>query len=282
MKTLVGAGYRPELGVIFDKDAPIAECAELVADRYFGVGGFARPWELRHLDGLPLIAHGLSGNAASVIGPTTQYLQAMRQLMDATGAIAYSDHLALTGVDGRALGHLAPNLFDDELLRAVVGNITRMVEVTGRRVCLENLATTIMISGSAYTVEEFYLALLEASDQWDCLLDLTNIWINSRNRPLDPLAFVDAIPPHRIGYIHLAGGRRVHGELVDTHSNAVHPEVFDLLDRVLETATPMAIIVERDSNWEGAQEELRADMARARHLVDKYQTVEPPLAVGTL
>jgi uncharacterized protein len=270
--TLVGAGYRPELPGIFDMDNPAVDCAELVADRYFGEGGFCRSWELRSLAGLPVIAHGLSGNTASFLGPDLSYLEQIRHLVDDVDAITYSDHLALTAVAGRELGHLAPNLFDDELLEAAAGNIRRMVEVTGRRVCLENLATTTMISGSTYNPEEFYLAMLGVSDQWDCLLDLTNVWINSQNRAVDPEAFVDAIPPERIGYIHLAGGTRLHGELVDTHSHAVHVEVFDLLDRVLQRATPQAIIIERDSNWEGAEEELRSDVARVRSIVSSHQS----------
>jgi len=269
--TLVGAGYRPELPGIFHGERPEVDCAELVADRYLGDGGFGRAWELRSLAGLPLIAHGLSGNTASFPGPDPGYLRQMRALVDAIDALAYSDHLALTNVAGRALGHLAPNLFDDDLLQMAAQNIARMVESTGRRVRLENLATTTMITGSAYTPEEFYLELLEVSDQWDCLVDLTNVWINSQNRPVDPEAFVDAIPPERVGYVHLAGGRRFHGELIDSHSNAVHPEVFELLDRLLARAVPEAIIIERDSNWEAAEDELRADVARVRSLIVKHQ-----------
>jgi uncharacterized protein (UPF0276 family) len=269
--TLVGAGYRHELADLFHGDQPVVDCFELVADRYFGDSGFSRAWELRSIAGVPTIAHGLCGNAASVHGPDTAYLEQIRRLADAIGALRYSDHLALTGVTGRALGHLAPNLFDDELLAATTRNITTMMTVTGRRPCLENLATKTMITGSAYTVEEFYLRLLEASDQWDCLLDLTNIWINSQNRALDPLKFIDALPPDRIGYIHLAGGMKMRNEWFDSHSRAVHKEVFELLDYLLARATPVAIIIERDSNWTGAQAELRADLAQVRRIVAKHQ-----------
>src|SRR5579859_963737 len=234
--TLVGAGYRPELSGLFQGEQPVIQCAELVADRYFGETGFSRPWELRTLAGVPTIVHGLCGNAASVHGPDDEFLRQIRRLADTIGAILYSDHLALTGVTGRSLGHLAPNLFDDELLAAAARNIATMTEVTGRRPILENLATKTMITGSKYTVEEFYLRLLDVSDQWDCLIDLTNIWINSQNRAVDPLRFIDSVPADRLGYIHLAGGILNHGEWVDSHSNAVHGEVFELLDYLLARA----------------------------------------------
>ena len=274
--TMVGCGYRPELRGLFDADGRSAECAELIANRYFAEGGVARSWELQQIGDLPIIIHGLSGNVASASGPSRAYLERIRRLADYTDAIIYSDHLAFTGTPGRELGHLAPNRFDDELLRMACEHIELMNDVTGRRVCLENLATKTTIAGSEYSPEEFYLALLEQSDGWDCLLDLTNIWINGQNRPVDPVAFVGAIPSERIRYVHLAGGRWIHDELVDSHSEAVHPEVLDLLDHLLGVARPEAVIVERDSNWGHAASEVVDDMARARKLRDEAVAVARP------
>ncbi len=271
--TLVGAGYRPELQRLFDPGGPTAECAELIANRYFAEGGVARPWELEKLAGLPIIIHGLSGNVASAAGPTREYLESIKRLADYTDALTYSDHLAFTGVPGRELGHLAPNRFDDELLSMACEHIEFMNEVTGRRVVLENLATKTTISGSQYTPEEFYLGLVERSDAWDCLLDLTNIWINGQNRPVDPVDWVTAIPPERVRYVHLAGGQWIHGELVDTHSESVHPEVYDLLAYLLSIAQPQAVIVERDSNWLHALQEVEDNLAHARKVREEEATL---------
>jgi uncharacterized protein (UPF0276 family) len=269
--TLVGVGYRQPLSSLFRAETPVVDCVELVADRYLGDNGFVRAWELRRTAGLPTIIHGLSGNVASVHGPDHSYLTKIGRLGNAVGAIIYSDHLAMTAAAGRSLGHLAPNLFDDCLLSAAATNITRMVATTGKRVCLENLATQITISGSTYTPEEFYLRLLAASNEWDCLIDLTNLWINSMNRSLDPVAFLDALPPDRVTYVHLAGGSRSKGRWIDSHSGAVHAEVFDLLDRLLERVTPAAVVIERDKNWDRAEAELRIDIDRVRDLIHKHQ-----------
>jgi hypothetical protein len=265
--TLVGASFRSELQALFTEDGRTVECAELIANRYFGNDGVSRPWELEGLEVAPVILHGLSGNVASVTGPSESYLKRVDRLARHTRAAAYSDHLAFTGTRERELGHLAPNLFDDELVQFSARHVETIAAATGRRVRLENLATTVTITGSTYTPEEFYLRLLEASDGWDCLIDLTNIWINSQNRRVDSVGFIDAIPPERIGYVHLAGGQWLHGELVDSHSQAVHPEVFDLLAYLLERAAPEFIIIERDSNWVGAMDEIRNDLAKARSLV---------------
>lgn len=270
--TLVGTGYRPRLSGLFDGPQAAVDCVEFIGDRYFTPQGLIREDELEHVAHLPIIVHGLSGNVSSVKGPEVAYLEAIRLLCDYTHAAVYSDHVALTGAHGRSLGHLAPNLFDDELLEYASRNIELMNKVTGRRPSLENLATKTTLAGSKYSPEEFYLGLLEVSDDWDCLLDVTNIWINSQNRPVDPYGFVAAIPPGRIRCIHLAGGRWMHGELVDSHSEAVHEEVFALLAFTLERARPEAIIIERDSNWENANAEVRDDLARARHMVAAAQS----------
>ncbi len=267
---MVGAGYRPELPELYSgPDGCAVDVVELVADRYFADSGFCRSWELRELGvaGIPVAIHGLCGNVASVSGPTEAYLGRIARLADAVGAVAYSDHLAFTAAGGHALGHLAPNRFDDELLECAVANIARISAATGRRVRLENLATTTMISGSTYTPEEFYRELLDASPEWDCLLDLTNIWINSQNRPLDAEAFIDSLPAERIRYIHLAGGTRHGEEWIDSHSRPVHEEVFRLLERVLTRANPDIIFIERDTDWEGAADQVRADLATVRSIL---------------
>jgi uncharacterized protein (UPF0276 family) len=273
---LIGAGFRPELPGLYGGEAePVVDVAELIADRFFGADGFAGAWELEHLaeQGVPVALHGLSGNVASVTGPREDYLDQIARLAAATSALCYTDHLAMTEAGGHALGHLAPNRFDDELLEHAAANIARISSRTGLRVRLENLATSTTIAGSTYTPEEFYRELLSASDQWDLLLDLTNIWINAQNRPLDPVAFIDSLPAERIKYVHLAGGELHHGEWIDSHSHAVHDEVFDLLTHLLRRAQPEVIIVERDQNWDGAQDEIIADLSRVRAIAASSRPV---------
>lgn len=272
----VGAGYRPELNGLFVPPTREVECVELIANRYFASRGITRAWELAQIADLPIIVHGLSGNVASVTGPSIEYLEQIGQLAEYTSAVIYSDHLAFTASRDRSLGHLAPNLFDDELLDYACRHIETINRITGRRACLENLATKTTIAGSTYSPEEFYLRLLERSNAWDCLLDLTNIWINSQNRPVDAAGFITAIPPERIRYVHLAGGRWIDDELVDSHSEAVHREAMTLLGALLETITPGAVIIERDSNWAQAYGEVLKDLHTARAIVAASTTDRLP------
>jgi uncharacterized protein (UPF0276 family) len=62
-----------------------------------------------------------------------------------------------------------------------------------------------------------------------------------------------------------------HGEWIDSHSHAVHAEVFELLDHLLARAAPDVIIIERDGNWTGADSDVRDDLIRVRQIVARHQ-----------
>ena len=273
MTTLVGAGYRPELRAIFADGT--AAVAELVLDRYGSArGAYRRPWDLAQVVGrIPVLLHGLSGNVGSVVGPRAGYVELVGERARSLGAIAYSDHLAMTRTATHGLGHLAPNLYDQMLLARATGHVERLAEAldpVGCPLVLENLAYDRRLSGSQWTAEEFTLRLLDATAKWSLLLDVTNLWVNSTNFAFDALAFLDALPPERIALVHMAGPQRFDDWWVDTHGAAVRDETFALLEDVLARpgVEPIAIVVERDTNFQGAEPEVRADLARVRSTLE--------------
>ena len=101
------------------------------------------------------------------------------------------------------------------------------------------------------------------------LLDLENVYINSRNHGFDPHEFIDALPRGLVHEIHLAGGITVCENfldrpfLADSHSHPVPDAALDLLDRVLVRQTPGTIILERDDRLD-ATDEILDDVARIR------------------
>lgn len=80
------------------------------------------------------------------------------------------------------------------------------------------------------------------------LLDLNNIYVNAVNFHLDPVRFLDAIPPDAVQEIHLAGFDHVGRWLVDTHGQAVYPEVWGLYQWVLHHFGPRPTLIEWDTN----------------------------------
>jgi uncharacterized protein (UPF0276 family) len=92
--------------------------------------------------------------------------------------------------------------------------------------------------GSDLHEATFVRGIAEAADA-ELLLDLHNLHANSANFAFDALAFLDALPVHRIRAVHLAGGRWISASsgqrrLLDDHLHDVPEAVFTLLARSFE------------------------------------------------
>lgn len=111
---------------------------------------------------------------------------------------------------------------------------------------LENIATHIQVEGEM--AEPDFLNRL--CDEAGCglLLDVTNLFVNSRNHGFDPYAWLRELDPSRIGQLHVVGYTHRDGRWLDLHAEAIQEEVLDLTRAVLARAPVPAIIIERDLN----------------------------------
>ena len=88
--------------------------------------------------------------------------------------------------------------------------------------------------------------------------------MSSRNHGFDGNDYVDAIPAERIVQVHLTGHTDKGLYLLDTHSDHVKDEVWDLYRRTIRRTGPVSTLIEWDEDiptWEVLAEEAR--MARA-------------------
>jgi hypothetical protein len=113
-----------------------------------------------------------------------------------------------------------------------VKNVELATRVAGSAPLLENVASLIDPPFSHYGEDAWLVAVLEATG-CDLLLDLHNVHANAVNFGFDARDVVRAIPPERIGAVHLAGGRYIEGDrLLDDHLHAVPDPVYELLSEV--------------------------------------------------
>ena len=103
----------------------------------------------------------------------------------------------------------------------------------------------------------------------DCglLLDVTNLYVNSRNHKFDPLHWLNSLDPKRIGQLHIVGYREADGEVFDSHSNPVQEDLWDLFKEVIKHSGVEAAIIERDVRFDNAERELTIDLHRMRGIV---------------
>jgi uncharacterized protein (UPF0276 family) len=110
----------------------------------------------------------------------------------------------------------------------------------------------------------------------DCglLLDINNLYVNSRNHGFDPLVYLDAIPPDRVGQMHL-GGHDDHGDLlIDAHGSAVAEPVWELFITALERLPGVAVAIEWDRDVPSF-DVLLAERDRAQRLIESQILAEP-------
>lgn len=243
----VGLGYRSELreGILTHRER--IDFLEVIADNYL-----REPSALATLEELcslfPVIPHGVDLSIGSVMPLESSYLRAIKRVSDLTKAPYYSEHLCITRVPGRDIGHLAPLWFTEDLLQHVIDRVLRLQDFLGKPLVLENVTYMLEIPHGTMSQTEFFRRLVHATG-CGVLLDVTNVFINAINHHFDPGVFLNQMPLDHLVQIHLAGGYWRHGWLVDGHSELVPPEIFALLETLVSLCQVNNVIFEHDAHF---------------------------------
>ena len=262
----IGLGYRPELDVEIWANRSTIQWLEIISEHYLGRPPEKVEQALHLLTEFPLIPHGVELSIGTQGPLDDAYVETLAEFADLIKAPWFSDHLCFTRADGIALGQLIPLPRTRAVAADVAAKAQQVQERVGRPFLLENITYYIDLP-SELTEAQF---VTEVMERCDCglLLDLTNLFINSVNHRFEPLDFLAAIPTERVVQVHLAGGEESPVALVDTHSTAVPPPVFELLhDTAALSPNLKGVMVERDQNFPEDFAEIAADLATARRTI---------------
>jgi uncharacterized protein (UPF0276 family) len=195
----------------------------------------------------PVALHGVSLSIGSTDELNERYVRTLRALVQRIEPVLVTDHLCWTAVNGRALYDLLPLPYTEEALQHVVARVRQVQDWLGRRILLENPSTYVQFRHSVMTEWEFLTAVAE---QADCgiLLDVNNVYVSATNHGFDPLRYLDAIPPARVGQMHLAGFTDMGTYLFDTHSAPVSDAVWGLYAHAVERFGAGSTLVEWDAD----------------------------------
>jgi len=195
-----------------------------------------------------------------------------------------TDHLCWTGIGGRSLFDLLPLPLTEEALAHVAARTRQVQDLLGRRILLENPSTYVAYRHSTIPEGEFLAALAERAD-CGILLDVNNVHVSATNLGFDPVAYLEALPPERLGQIHLAGFTDMGTYLFDTHSAPVSDEVWRLYARAVRRFGAVPTLVEWDADIPPF-ERLHAEAEKARlvaeSIIDEsHDSRTPRLACDT-
>lgn len=242
-----GLGLRPQHYAAVLEDRPHVDWFEAISENYL-VGGGA---PLHHLERVrasyPIALHGVSLSIGSTVSLNQRYLRDLKRLIDRIEPAWVSDHLCWTGIEGRNLHDLLPLPYTEEALHHVVARISRVQDLLGRQLVIENVSSYLSFAASEMSEWEF---LAQVAIQADCrlLLDVNNVYVSSINHAFDASAYLAALPADRVQQIHLAG-HEDHGDyIIDTHDAPVAAAVWDLYREAVGRFGNVATMIERDAN----------------------------------
>jgi len=227
----------------------------------------------------PLVAHGVGLSIGSAHGFDTALLGQVAMWADRLGYRWHSDHVSFTRAhveDGGSPAALMGNLplaYDFETLDMIAARVAEVRRLIPRPFLLENNVDYIRFEDGDLPEPEF-LSRLSARTGCGILLDLHNLYTNSRNHSFDAWDFLAQLDLSRVVEIHLAGGLEFGDLYIDAHSGPCPDPVWEMLAHVLSNAPNLAGVtfeiesshVERTGFIEIAAQ---LDLARAAWLTNR-------------
>ena len=203
--------------------------------------------------GRTIIPHSIGLSIGSAHRFNCEHIQQIRRWYEWLDFPWHSDHLAfhLAEHDGIELnaGITAPLPRDEETLALLVPRVRAVMEAVPAPFLLENNVYYFDIPEAEYD-EATFLNLLCRRSGCGLLLDLHNVYVNSRNHGVEPRALLDRLDLEHVFEIHVAGGMEVDGFYLDAHSGPVPPPVLELLDWILPQCPRIGgVVFELFGSW---------------------------------
>ncbi len=241
--------------------------------------------------GVPVVLHCASLSIAGDLPPSPDVVAQLRRWIEVTGTPWLGEHLAFISMsaterafasqrtfapqvdqdaelgrtpDAYNVSYTVSPQFSGEILDRVVGALNHWEQALACPLLMENGPIYFETPGSTMSQAEFISRLCERRPATGLLLDLAHLTCTAVNTGQDAESLLESLPLERVAEVHLSGVGGSNGILWDDHAMPIQPLVFDLLERVLSRARPLAITVEY--NWDPAFpfDVVREDLRRVR------------------
>lgn len=252
----------------YPKQSRCIDWLEMTPENYMGKGGHFLEDVKQVAQTAPTASHGVSLSIGSADPVNEAYLSELKQLFEVIQPHWFSDHLCFSSIDGDYFNDLLPLPRNQAVVEHVADRIKHVQDVMQRPFLVENISFYLDDIYAQLGDADFTAAICEKAD-CGLLLDVNNVFVNFKNhspenKSWDPKQYIQALPLERVVEIHMAGHWvKPNGQRIDTHSEPICDEVFDLFAWTLaqEGCRPKAVLLERDGNYP-AFSELEAELRR--------------------
>ncbi|KMT57352.1 MNIO family bufferin maturase [Pseudomonas fildesensis] len=246
-----GLGLKNQHFVEVLETSPDIGFFEVHAENYMVAGG-----PFHHYLGLiraqyPLSLHGV-GLSIGGEGPLNrEHLARLATLIERYQPQSFSEHLAWSSHGPVFLNDLLPLAYDAATLGRVCEHVDQVQSTLKRPMLLENPSTYLQFQRSTLDETDFISEIIRRTG-CGLLLDVNNVYVSCINHQRNALSYIDSLPLHAVGEIHLAGfaedtdslGDRL---LIDDHGAPINNAVWQLYEQVLARIGPVPTLIERDN-----------------------------------
>ncbi len=269
-----GAGLGLRRGLMDELKAALpaqVDFMEIAPENWMRMGGRLAKSLREFTERYDFLCHGLSLSLGSPDPLDEDFIRDVGAFLRTHNIKAYSEHLSYCGAGGH-MYDLMPIPFTTESVRYVSERIQRVQDILGQRLIIENVSAYAE-PGKRMEEIEFVTDILKSAD-CDLLLDVNNVFVNSRNHGGDPYEYIAAMPTERIRYCHIAGHfEEADDLLVDTHGMTVKDDVWRLLEFTYQQHGVIPTLLERDFNFPPLSELLQ-EVDRIHAIQDQVARAE--------
>ncbi len=248
----LGIGLRDEFMYdLLDSSILQPNWLEIIPENWFVIPKKHQKLFKNLVDKYPIMCHGVSLSIASETsqmkeGMSKLFLIKMKKFLDEWGFKYYSEHFSFCHFHGKQTYELLPPPLTNKSVQSIVDNIDYVQNFLNRELILENASWYYDIE-SEFSESEFINQVCKKSGS-KLLLDVNNVYVNSKNHNFSPYKFIEEINEEHIAYHHIAGHLKTdNGDLIDTHGSKVKDDVLELLNFTLKRKKS-PVLLERDNN----------------------------------
>ncbi|WP_306350020.1 DUF692 domain-containing protein [Flavobacterium sp. '19STA2R22 D10 B1'] len=276
---MVGIGYRKDFAEDFAENKILKPAfVEVAPENWINVGGYYRKMFDKVIEKQPLYTHGLSLSVGSPEAIDIDFVKQVKQFLNETGAVEYSEHLSFSKCDNAHLFDLLPIPFTEDAVQHVAQKIRQVQDILERKIAIEIVSYYSPIAPEMTEIDFVNAIIAEA----DCnlLLDVNNIYVNGFNHQYNPKDFLKQLDLTRVKYIHMAGHTQVSADLlIDTHGENIIEPVYDLFQYAMELiGRDVPVLLERDFNIPEL-EDLQMELERIQQI--KTETLKKSYHVAS-
>lgn len=224
---------------------------EVHSENYFGEGGLPLHYLRLIRDNYPLSLHGVGLSLGSTDDLNYEHLDRLKKLITEFEPGLVSEHLCWSSINGHYMNDLLPLPYTEEALSLVAEHLHLVQDYLGRQLLIENISTYLEFTYSTIPEYEFIRALVQ---QTGCgiLLDVNNLYVNSRNHGWSLIDYIEALPTDAIAEIHLAGfvsnPLATGSILIDSHNQPVASAVWALYEQTVKQIGQRPTLIEWDKD----------------------------------